>query len=1081
MSFQNSEVLARLKPFGITFEKSLADLIKGIRSHSKISPDSLSAFLDSAIQECKSELSTTDMETKAMAILKLTYLEMYGFDMSWCNFQILEVMSSSKVQQKRIGYLAAMQSFKNEQDLLILATNQFKKDLNSHNHYEIGLALSGIATIVTPNLSKDINDDVLMKLTHSKPYIRKKAVLAMYKIFLQYPDSLRINFNRILDKLDDTDISVVSAAINVICEISKKSPQVFVNYLPKFFKILEETKNNWLIIRILKLFQSLSKVEPRMKKRILPAIVDLMCSTQASSLIYECINCLVSGGMLSSDSTKDKETAKLCIEQIMKFFETRDSNLKFVGLLALINIIKTFPALILKVKGVSGVIMDCLTDNDLIIKTKALEVCHYLVNDDQSIVEVVKVLLLQLVPASQTSDSIPEHFKLDVTMKILSIVTTDNYENVPNFRWYVAVLKDIINLTLLPLSNVNSPTISKQTSDIISAAIGGEFKTLATKIPSIRRIILDQVIFKSVQDENIMENCPIILRDMYWIMGEYITELRGDIDKEDEDEYEYEEGHDGQSETFVNVSGYGRKIQIFNCLVNHQVNDKLFPVSLKLIQLEHPDVLAVVIQALVKVFSCIITDSFSLYSQANKISHEKFNHLALYLRKLIKFLSYWENHAHYEVQERALSWLEFLKLCLEAMCGDDLKEIDRLEIEEVEYFQKEAEKKVGDVDGDADDESDESEDDSDDDEDDSESESDDSEEEVEEESTGNVKKDYNHVGEVNPFSTIDKQSPESNPFAEDHKLPMLLTEILPSFFKTYQLNPISWDSQANIPIPYDLNLIDAINPPPFTDLSDFEESDVDLGSDDEFQDNAIAHTQLINISSDEDELKKRERLEKQKYDPYYITGKEKKSKPTKGKIILDVSPSGASSSDILSINSNSTVVEPKKKNKTKGKLKKEKVVILTEEKIGGGSGEAYQLQSIEPVVKKPKKKNAIRIDSSNLDNFDLQSPQPTNENTKDGYEYNIDLSELRSKLETSTLESKKKKKSKKKENGEKPKKKKKLVSETVEPESVEDNDGVISKNADIDFASEGTPVEESEVISVKKTSKKKKKKAVIVE
>lgn len=194
-----------------------------------------------------------------------------------------------------------------------------------------------------------------------------------------------------------------------------------------------------------------------------------------------------------------------------------------------------------------------------------------------------------------------------------------------------------------------------------------------------------------------------------------------------------------------------------------------------------------------------------------------------------------------------------------------------------------------------------------------------------------------------------------------------------------------------------------------------------------------------------------------------------------------MSPSGASSSDILSINSNSTVVEPKKKNKTKGKLKKEKVVILTEEKIGGGSGEAYQLQSIEPVVKKPKKKNAIRIDSSNLDNFDLQSPQPTNENTKDGYEYNIDLSELRSKLETSTLESKKKKKSKKKENGEKPKKKKKLVSETVEPESVEDNDGVISKNADIDFASEGTPVEESEVISVKKTSKKKKKKAVIVE
>ena len=137
---QSSEVLARLKPFGITFEKSLTDLIKGIRLHLKESPEALLTFLNNAIQECKEELTTTDLEVKATAVLKLAYLEMYGYDMSWCNFHILEVMSSPKFQQKRIGYLAATQLFKNEQDLLILATNQFKKDLNSHNHIEIGLA-----------------------------------------------------------------------------------------------------------------------------------------------------------------------------------------------------------------------------------------------------------------------------------------------------------------------------------------------------------------------------------------------------------------------------------------------------------------------------------------------------------------------------------------------------------------------------------------------------------------------------------------------------------------------------------------------------------------------------------------------------------------------------------------------------------------------------------------------------------------------------------------------------------------------------------------------------------------------------
>lgn len=40
---------------------------------------------------------------------------------------MLEVMSSSKFQQKRIGYLAAVQSFTIDTDVLMLATNSLKK------------------------------------------------------------------------------------------------------------------------------------------------------------------------------------------------------------------------------------------------------------------------------------------------------------------------------------------------------------------------------------------------------------------------------------------------------------------------------------------------------------------------------------------------------------------------------------------------------------------------------------------------------------------------------------------------------------------------------------------------------------------------------------------------------------------------------------------------------------------------------------------------------------------------------------------------------------------------------------------
>ena len=66
-------------------------------------------------------------DTKATALLKLIYLEMFGHDMSWAAFNVLEVMSSAKYLQKRVGYLGAVQSFRSDTEVLMLATNLLKK------------------------------------------------------------------------------------------------------------------------------------------------------------------------------------------------------------------------------------------------------------------------------------------------------------------------------------------------------------------------------------------------------------------------------------------------------------------------------------------------------------------------------------------------------------------------------------------------------------------------------------------------------------------------------------------------------------------------------------------------------------------------------------------------------------------------------------------------------------------------------------------------------------------------------------------------------------------------------------------
>jgi hypothetical protein len=47
--------------------------------------------------------------------------------MSWAAFNVLEVMSSAKYLQKRVGYLGAVQSFRPDTEVLMLATNMLKK------------------------------------------------------------------------------------------------------------------------------------------------------------------------------------------------------------------------------------------------------------------------------------------------------------------------------------------------------------------------------------------------------------------------------------------------------------------------------------------------------------------------------------------------------------------------------------------------------------------------------------------------------------------------------------------------------------------------------------------------------------------------------------------------------------------------------------------------------------------------------------------------------------------------------------------------------------------------------------------
>ena len=58
-------------------------------------------------------------------------------------------------------------------------------------------------------------------MTSTKPYLRKKAVLIMYKVFLNCPEALRPAFPRLKEKLEDPDPGKTSRVVSNMLLIHK--------------------------------------------------------------------------------------------------------------------------------------------------------------------------------------------------------------------------------------------------------------------------------------------------------------------------------------------------------------------------------------------------------------------------------------------------------------------------------------------------------------------------------------------------------------------------------------------------------------------------------------------------------------------------------------------------------------------------------------------------------------------------------------------------------------------------------------------------------------------------------------------
>ncbi|KFP82598.1 AP-3 complex subunit delta-1, partial [Acanthisitta chloris] len=471
-------------------------------------------YISQCIDEIKQELKQDNIAVKANAVCKLTYLQMLGYDISWAAFNIIEVMSASKFTFKRIGYLAASQCFHEGTDVIMLTTNQIRKDLSSPNQYDTGVALTGLSCFVTPDLARDLANDIMTLMSHTKPYIRKKAVLIMYKVFLKYPESLRPAFPRLKEKLEDPDPGVQSAAVNVICELARRNPKNYLSLAPLFFKLMTSSTNNWVLIKIIKLasillfvyrFGALTPLEPRLGKKLIEPLTNLIHSTSAMSLLYECVNTVIAVLIsLSSGMPNHSASIQLCVQKLRILIEDSDQNLKYLGLLAMSKILKTHPK---SVQSHKDLILQCLDDKDESIRLRALDLLYGMVSK-KNLMEIVKKLMIHVDKAEGTT------YRDELLTKIIDICSQSNYQYITNFEWYISILVELTRLE----GTRHGHLIAAQMLDV------------AIRVKAIRKFAVSQMamlldnahlIASNTQRNGICE----VLYAAAWICGEFSEHL----------------------------------------------------------------------------------------------------------------------------------------------------------------------------------------------------------------------------------------------------------------------------------------------------------------------------------------------------------------------------------------------------------------------------------------------------------------------------------------------------------------------------------------------------------------------------
>ena len=135
--------------------------------------------------------------------------------------------------------------------------------------FDTSISLHLISQISNADISLYLYKDLIPLFNSNKPFIRRKVCIVCTRLFRHNEGIIEELLPLLCDRLKDDSVGVQISCVTSIFELTRLiSPKLFLVAMPKLFALMTETKNNWLLIKLIKIFSEFIIVEPRLYKKM---------------------------------------------------------------------------------------------------------------------------------------------------------------------------------------------------------------------------------------------------------------------------------------------------------------------------------------------------------------------------------------------------------------------------------------------------------------------------------------------------------------------------------------------------------------------------------------------------------------------------------------------------------------------------------------------------------------------------------------------------------------------------------------------------------------------------------------------